>query len=140
MQREDVVRFLFGDVERGGASSRVSPRGPPDPVGFVLLLAAAFCSLPAIYLLLAHEAPPYAALSTGLVAMGLAWAGGCALEGRRRRTVLGLASAGIFLAVAVLLVPEAPRLAGIWVPLGAVSVLSALALVSVGRKRSGRGA
>lgn len=136
MQRDALVRFLFGDVERGAAAdpARSSPRGPPDPFAFVLLLLAAFCALPAVYRMLADDAPPLLAMGTGTVAMGLAWAGGCALEGRRRRTVMGLAAAGAAAFVAVLLAPGVPDFGAVRTPLAVMSALSAIALVSVARR------
>lgn len=140
MQRDALVRFLFGDVTRGAAAdpARSSPRGPPSPLGFVLLLLASFASLPAIYRLLADAAPPFVAIGTGAVAMGLAWAAGCALEGRRRGTVLGLAAAGAVAFLAVLVAPGVSDFGAVRIPLGAMSALSAVGLVAVARRGARR--
>ena len=62
---------------------------------FIVLVVASSLLFPLVYRLIAlGEAPPYA-LSYGLLSMGLAWSGGCALENRRRGTVRALTAAGL---------------------------------------------
>lgn len=74
------------------------PRPPPrrsEPLAAILLVAAVILHLPLVYLLVAADTlAPAFALAVGLLAMGLAWSAGKALEGRRRGTSLVLAALG----------------------------------------------
>ena len=68
-----------------------------------ILVAASLANLPVVYLLLARgatETEPLVVLGVGFVAMGLAWAAGFHVQGKRPRLVQtlvlpGLAEAGL---------------------------------------------
>ena len=68
-----------------------------------ILVAASLANLPVVYLLLAQgatETQPFVVLGVGFVAMGLAWAAGFHVQGKRPRLVQalvlpGLAEAGL---------------------------------------------
>lgn len=86
---DEVVAFVKGTRPR-------PPPGPKSMPAFLLFVAATACHLPLVYLLVRHDAfSPPAALTVGLLAMGLAWSGGCSLEGRRPRTVRAIAALGV---------------------------------------------
>lgn len=71
---------------------------------FLLLVVACVLLLPVIYHVVSRDkAGAPLALSLGLLAMGLAWSGGCALENRRRGTVRGIAALGVALPLLALL-------------------------------------
>lgn len=74
---------------------------------FGVLVAASLLHLPLVYRLIARDdTPPAAAISIGLLSMGLAWSAGCSLENRRRGTIRGIAGAGL----------AAPLLVLVWGP------------------------
>lgn len=72
---------------------------------FALLVVAGVAHLPVVHALVARDeqAPPLV-LGMGLLSMGLAWSAGCALQRRRRRTVLGIGALAV-LEPALLLAP-----------------------------------
>lgn len=120
---DEFVAFLKGTRPR-------PPPGPSKPLATAFLVAAATLHLPAVYLLVAHTtlSPPFA-LSVGILSMGLAWAGGVSLEGRRRGTARAFAALGVAEG-ALAIVPQMGEALGNarWFFLG-VSALSALALL-----------
>lgn len=123
---DEFVAFLKGTRPR-------PPPGPRSPLATTLLVAASLLHLPLVYLLIAHtELTPPFALTVGLLAMGLAWSGGCSLEGRRRGTVRALAAAGV-LEGALVVVPQIADALGpskwLFVAIGACSALALLALL-----------
>lgn len=72
------------------------PPGPRAPLATLLLVLASLAHLPLVYLLVADASlVPAFALAVGLLAMGLAWAGGVSLEGRRRGTARAFALVGV---------------------------------------------
>ncbi|HET6404598.1 MAG TPA: hypothetical protein VFH78_08115 [Candidatus Thermoplasmatota archaeon] len=86
---QEFVDFVRGTRQR-------PPPGRKRPLVATLLFAASVAHLPLVYALVRGvELPPAVPMAIGLLAMGLAWSGGVALEGRRRGT------AQIFSALAV---------------------------------------
>lgn len=103
--------------------------------GAMALLVLAACALmPIIWSTLAKgESEPAVALSVGLLAAGLCWAGGCALEGRRRGTVLAIAALGVVVGLLALAPRVASELGGApagWGVACAASSAVALALLA----------
>lgn len=97
------------------------------PVATVALVLAGVADLPVVYYVVAElGSPPLVSVALGLLAMGLAWAGGCALEGRRRRTLLLLSLLGTLQALLALV----PALRGL-VPDAALAWVVASAAFSV---------
>lgn len=93
------------------------------------LFAAALADLPVVYRLVGDDvAPPAVSLSLGLLAMGLAWSGGCALEGRRAGTVYAIAWLGVAqpLALASPLARAHVDAAWTWLVLSALFALAGL--------------
>lgn len=75
---------------------------------FAVLVAASLLHLPIVHRLVGHDqAPPPAAITVGLLSMGLAWSAGCSLENRRRGTVRGIAAAGLAVPLLVFLLGDA---------------------------------
>lgn len=76
---------------------------------FLLLVIACVLLLPVIYHVVRRaEIGAPLALTLGMLSMGLAWSGGCALENRRRGTVRAIALAGLAMPLAAL-VPGFPE-------------------------------
>lgn len=103
-----------------------------------LLVGAGVANLPLVYAMLAvpdlHAA---IGIATGLLSMGLAWAGGAALEGRRHGSVRVIAALGV-LEVAIPLVPAARETLGVsaiaWPLLAAVLSLNAIGMTMRARR------
>lgn len=98
-----------------------------------LLVGASLANLPVVYVLVAGGDPM--ALLAGFVAMGLAWAGGFHVQGKRPGLVMALAGIGVVESVAVFV----PAFAEVrpWLLLAAGLSLMALAL-AVRQRRMGR--
>lgn len=100
---------------------------------FLLLLAACLALLPIVHPLVAEaRVDPPVVIGLGLLSMGLAWAGGCSLQARRRRTVYAIAVAGVALPLLAWTPMLAPAFEG-WPRALALtgSVLSALGLFAL---------
>lgn len=89
MSPEEFWSFVRGTRPR-------PPPGPRKPLASLFLVAASFAHLPLVYLLVRDVtlAPPVA-IAVGLIAMGLAWCGGVALEGRRPGTTRLVAATAV---------------------------------------------
>ena len=111
------------------------PPGPRRPAATLLLYAAAFAHLPLVYLLVrdAALAPPFA-ISVGLVAMGLAWAGGVTLEGRRPGTTRFIAGAAVAEGLLGLLPQVGDALGSARWVFAAIALLAGAALVVLLRR------
>lgn len=99
----------------------------------LLLVGAGVANLPIVHALLTlPDATPLLVLPVGLLSMALAWAGGCALQDRRRLSVLAVSAAGAA-EVAMPLVPAAREAIGmaalVWAPLAAALSLAALGVL-----------
>lgn len=83
---DELVDFVKGTRPR-------APPGPKRPLVTVLLVVASLLHLPLVYFLVSGIAlQPAFTLAVGLIAIGLAWSGGVALEGRRHGTVRFIAA------------------------------------------------
>ena len=85
----EFIEFVRGTRER-------PPPGPPRPLATLLLVLASLAHLPVVYGIVRDGtlAPPIGLL-IGLLSMGLAWASGVSLEGRRIGTARALAALGV---------------------------------------------
>ncbi|HEX2022428.1 MAG TPA: hypothetical protein VHH36_06925 [Candidatus Thermoplasmatota archaeon] len=107
-------------------------------MAFGLLVGASVLDLPAVYLVMADDAsdpPPVVAL--GLVAMGVAWAGGRALEDKRRGSVALVALCGVAQAPLLLVPQVSSAIGGAWPWVAASSAASALGLAATLYSRRG---
>lgn len=118
-----------------GASSR-SVRGRASVATSLLLIAAALADMPAVYVLVARaRTPPALSLGFGFLSMGLAWAAGFELEGRRAWFVKLAAALGALQVVAAF-APIGLPLA----PLVASGALAGSAFVIASLSRNDQGA
>jgi hypothetical protein len=112
-------------------------------LGAIPLVAAALANLPAVYVLVANDdAPPVVALGFGFLAMGLAWAAGFRIEGRRRWFVLVMSAAGLLEGLAAATPPVDALLRGggarWWlVASGALSALAGALVLRAGGEPAG---
>jgi len=96
------------------------------------LVAAAVVNLPVVYGLVSRDdLSPAIALAFGFLAMGLAWAAGFVIEGRRRAFSLVVCGLGVAEAAAALVPFDHGPNVRPW--MGAVGALSILAAVLVAR-------
>lgn len=107
----------------------------------LLLVAAGVANLPLVHAVLSLAEPPaLAVFGAGLLSMGLAWAGGCAIEGRRHGSIVILGSLGLAEAV-VPLVPWARESLGdaaiVWPLVAAAASGAALVLLARDPRRAG---
>lgn len=107
-------------------------------LAMVLFVGAGLALLPLVHAMLTRDdLGPLIILPTGMLSMGLAWAGGCAIQNRRRGSVLALGILGVLVALAPL-IPQvrgwiAPAWPGWTVVAGVLSLAALLAFARAGR-------
>lgn len=100
-----------------------------------LLVAASLANLPVVYVLVRDSTTdPFVALTSGFVAMGLAWAAGFHVQAKRPRLVKALAAIGVLEAAGALFPDLAD--ARVWLVVAAALSLVAFGLLFRGARAS----
>lgn len=103
-----------------------------EGAGIALLVVASLLLLPLVHRLLQQGSPSGYVLAAGGLSMGLGWAAGFFLEGRRVWIGRAMAALGV-VAVAALLLPPVAATGLAWL-LAGVAALSLVALVMLRRR------